>query len=177
MSTILFGFPACGKTTVGKRVAQQLDKTFVDLDYVIEAIYYDPIAGRSMELTCRQIAREHGEEYFRALEREAIKKLRLIRHGIIATGGGAVLDFYNHQELKKRGQLFYLLADKQQIKQRLFAQDSLPTYLDKGNPEDAFEEMYRTRQPVYERVADVVVDTRNRSLEQIAKEISDLLQK
>ena len=77
----LCGFMGCGKSTVGRRLASSLKCSFTDMDSYIEKE-----EGRSI----REIFETDGEEYFRNLETETIKKLGN-KKGVIATGGGALL--------------------------------------------------------------------------------------
>ncbi len=167
MNIVLFGFKSCGKSTVGRLVAVKLHKTFIDIDSVIEDLYHNPLLGRPRQLSAKDIYRNHGEEFFRALERDAIRKLRLVKQGVVATGGGAVLDYYNHQELKKNGFLIYLKADKEVLRKRTVDQKPLPAFLDIADPNGSFEAMYEERVSIYERVADAIVDTRDLTLDAI----------
>ena len=174
VNIVLFGFKSCGKSSTGKLLAKKLHRTFVDVDRVIEDLYFNPLLGRHKTLSCVEIFRQHGEEFFRALERDAIRKIRLVKQGVVATGGGAVADYYNHIELKKNGLLVYLKASKQILKQRLFSMTPLPAILDPLDPEGSFEELYEERVAIYERIADIVVETGSRSIEEVADEVRSL---
>ncbi len=171
MNIVLFGFKACGKSTIGRIVAKQLHKTFIDIDIVIEDLYFNPILGRTKKLTNAEIFHLHGEDFFRALERDAVRKLRLIKQGVIATGGGSVVDYYNYLELKKNGILVYLKTDSQTLKERLLSNKPLPAILDPADPEGSFEKLYEARIQVYERVADTVVDTQGMSIQAVAEQV------
>ncbi|MDP1834804.1 MAG: shikimate kinase [Chlamydiales bacterium] len=174
MNLVLFGFKTCGKTTTGKLVAKKLNKTFVDVDTIIEDLYYNPLLGRPKKLSHGDIFRHHGEEFFRALERDAVRKMRLVKNGVIATGGGSVLDYYNHAELKKNGLLVYLKTPKEVIKKRMLETKPLPGILDPDDPEKSFERMYKERSPIYDKIADVVLDTEGISLENLADQVCSL---
>ena len=89
----LCGFMGCGKSTVGRRLASSLKCSFTDMDSYIEKE-----EGRSI----REIFETDGEEYFRNLETETIKKLGN-KKGVIATGGGALLRAENGRAAKKFG--------------------------------------------------------------------------
>ena len=90
---------ACGKTTIGKVVAERTGYDFIDLDQWIELE-----KGRSVQ----QIFAEQGEDAFRKLEREYLQKACLLQHTIVATGGG-VPCFYNNMELMNcAGKTIYL---------------------------------------------------------------------
>ena len=104
-----------GKTTVGKLVARELGWTFVDTDDVIVA-RHGPIEA---------IFAEHGEDAFRALEREVAVEAALEaaggRHQVIATGGRMLLDPVNANVLTATGRVFCLVADADEIIRRLRA--------------------------------------------------------
>ena len=175
MNLILYGFPCCGKTSCGILAARRLERTFIDIDDIIEALFFDPSHGRSMDLTCRQIFREYGDDYFRKLERDAIRRLRWLERAVVASGGGAVLDFINHQELSKLGRLTYLKLDQETLKQRLLSQDDLPAFLDPYQLDESIDHLYTTRATIYERIADEIIDVSQLSCDEVAEKISSLV--
>lgn len=102
-NVVLVGMPSCGKTTVGKLVAQKLSKTFVDLDSEIQR------GGKSPA----QLIEECGEERFRAVE-QAVAANFAKQHGlVIATGGGTVLNNQNVEALRQNGFVVWLQRDLQ----------------------------------------------------------------
>ncbi len=173
MNLILYGFPGCGKSLCGLLAAHKLERTFTDTDEIVEELFFDPSNGRS-KLSCRQIYRAYGEEYFRKLERDAVRRLGLLQRGIIATGGGAVL-FTNCQELCKLGRLVYLKISKQTFKRRISSQADLPAFIDPYQLDESLERVYNTRLPVYERIADEVIEVDTLSPQQVADEICSLV--
>ncbi|MBR3630817.1 MAG: shikimate kinase [Oscillospiraceae bacterium] len=98
MTVFLCGFMGCGKSTVGKRLARQLDCPFTDMDTFIEEK-----AGK----TIPAIFAENGEPYFRDLETQAIRELAS-REGVIACGGGAMLREVNAKIAKESGTVLFL---------------------------------------------------------------------
>src|SRR5262245_26508820 len=70
---ILCGLPASGKSTIGKMVAEAMEREFIDTDQLIEAAY---TAKTGKQATCRQICHNHGEKYFRQLEDQQIAALK-----------------------------------------------------------------------------------------------------
>lgn len=171
---VLIGFKACGKTTYGVQVAWQLNRTFVDIDQVIEALYYEPLSGRTDHLSCREIYEKQGEAYFRLLERAAVRKARFIREGVIATGGGTVLDFFSYVELKRLGPLVYLKVEREELYQRILKLPELPAYLDPDDIEGSFGRIYEARLPTYEHVADHTIDTKGLTVSEIVAALSAL---
>lgn len=102
-NVVLVGMPSCGKTTVGKLVAQKLNKTFVDLDCEIQH------GGKSPA----QLIEECGEEHFRAVEQKVATNVAK-QHGlVIATGGGTVLNNQNVEALRQNGFVVWLQRDLQ----------------------------------------------------------------
>jgi len=167
MNIILFGFKGCGKTTIGKLLADKLAMQFVDIDRVIENIYF---AKYHAKLSVREIYKKLGEDDFRNLEKEAILSLVDLNNTIIATGGGSVLDADNLSKLKKLGTLVYLQSDKSNIKKRILS-ETLPAFLDPNDLEGSFEEMYKNRKNIYENIAVIVINTEGMDNEAIIKKI------
>ncbi len=98
MTIYLCGFMGCGKSTVGTRLAKQLNVPFVDMD-----TYIEERAG----MTIPEIFEQYGEPYFRDLETQAIRELAC-RDGIIACGGGAMLREENANIAAAHGSVVYL---------------------------------------------------------------------
>jgi len=106
----LIGFMGSGKTTVGKRIADKLGWIFIDIDEVIEHT-----TGMKIAL----IFKEKGEDYFRELERESIKKFGEMSRMVIATGGGAPCFFDNMDAMSHNGITVYLKMSPAALTARL----------------------------------------------------------
>ena len=91
---VLIGMPGCGKTTVGKAVAKETDKVFIDTD--------DEIVKKA-GMSIPEIFEQFGEKKFREIEAEVIKEVSAKQSAVIATGGGAVLKHLNVSLLKENG--------------------------------------------------------------------------
>ena len=98
-NVVLIGMPGCGKTTIGKILAEMLSKDFVDTDEEIE---------KKTNKKPGEIIIEHGEEKFREIEAEVIKEVSKRQNCVVATGGGAVLRKENVEHLKQNGKLFFI---------------------------------------------------------------------
>ncbi len=96
---VLIGMPGCGKTTVGKALAQALGAEFIDTDQEIQRQ-----DGRGIP----QIFAEEGEEGFRDLETAAIRRVAARQHAVIATGGGAILRRENIRLLRQNGRIYFI---------------------------------------------------------------------
>ncbi len=140
---ILCGFKGCGKTTLGKMLAEKLGYSFVDTDDLISS---DP----------RGLYRQVGEKAFRLAEKKAIATLQSIQNTVVATGGGSILDKETVALLKRIGKIIYLKETKEVLKMRLL-QKPYPAFFAGKNVEQEFEAMYAERQPLYEKIADHIV--------------------
>lgn len=145
---ILCGFMGCGKSTVGRRLAQKTGMEFIDMDNYIEAR-----EGR----TITDIFAQDGEEAFRRMETEAARELAN-RHGlIIATGGGTLLRAQNVNIFRKSGVTVLLDTPIGFIQERL-KNDTMRPLLQKPNRRKVVSDLYRKRLPAYCAAADVIVD-------------------
>jgi len=165
-NVVLIGFMGTGKTSIGKLLAVKLGCAFVDLDHKIEL-------DNNMKIP--EIFKKYGEEYFRKLEKDAVKEVSERRGIVISTGGGTVKDFENMELLKKNGIVICLTADIEEILSRTENKGERPV-LDKndkeqGNRRAAIEKLLAERKKFYDQ-ADYKVDTTNWSPLQIIDDIS-----
>lgn len=138
-----------GKTTVGRMLARRLGKRFVDSDHEIEAR-----TGASIPW----IFEIEGEASFRRREAEMICELTAQPGIVLATGGGAILNPDNRDYLKKRGTVIYLRASVDSILQRTSHDKNRPL-LQTADPRRRLEELTAQREPLYEEIADIIIDT------------------
>lgn len=142
---ILVGMPGCGKSTLGKLLAQMLGKTFIDADDEVVKV-----AGRSIA----EIFADSGEEGFRKIETDVLRKLGKQSGLVIATGGGCVTRLDNYPLLKQNGNIIWLQRNLEQL-----PTDGRPLSLT-----NKLQDMYAIREPLYTRFADTTVEN-NTSLE------------
>lgn len=138
---ILTGMPGSGKSTVGKAIAEEMGRTFVDMDEIIVRL-----AGKSIP----EIFSEDGEEAFRKLETEAARECGREKSLVIATGGGAVTRGETMRALQQNGEILFLERPL----------ESLPTNgrpLSQGGL-DALRAMYEMRLPLYRKYAARCID-------------------
>ena len=145
----LVGLMGAGKTTVGRALAKRLNKRFVDSDHEIEAR-----TGASIPL----IFEIEGEASFRQREAEVIRDLAAQDDLVLATGGGAILNADNRRLLHSRGTVIYLRASINAILQRTSHDKNRPL-LQTADPRKTVEELFRIREPLYNEIADIVIDT------------------
>ncbi len=110
MRIFLMGFMGCGKTTIGKQVAEKLNFTFIDLDTFIEQKYQRSISS---------IFEKFGETYFREIEKKELKELLCFSNIVVSTGGGTPCFFDNMQIINKLGISCYLQTDIEILATRL----------------------------------------------------------
>jgi shikimate kinase len=150
-----------GKTTIGRRLAKALQKSFFDSDREIEER-----TGASVSL----IFEIEGETGFRARERRMIDELTQFKDVVLATGGGAVLDPDNRACLKQRGFVIYLRAPVERLLARTHLDRGRPL-LQTADPAQRIRELLTEREPFYREVADVVIDTGHQTVRQVVEEI------
>jgi shikimate kinase len=145
---ILIGPMGVGKTTIGKKLAKALDRSFIDTDKVIVAEHGD----------ISKIFSERGEQEFRHLEHQAIAS-NLLPQVVLATGGGAVTNPDN-LELLRQGFVIYLSTNGKHMASRLrFSKRPLIK-----NGIDDWRRIYDERRSLYEGAADFTVDTSSQAL-------------
>ena len=159
-AAIMIGPPGAGKTTVGALVAARLGLDFVDADVVIEEAAGKPVGD---------IFVQDGEEAFRALERAAAARLIGGHPGVLALGGGAVLDPGTRDLLAGR-RVVYLETGFASAVRRTGLDAPRPLLL--GNPRARMKTLLEERLPVYESLAWITVPTDNREPRDIAEEIA-----
>lgn len=142
-----------GKSSVGRALSKKLKWDFIDSDIFIQD---------QLKLSITEIFQNFGEEYFRNLEREFIKKHQSIHHCIIATGGG--MPIFNNVFLM--GKVFFLDASFEHISHRLLDDNTRPLFQDKNKAHKLFLE----RQKIYKKNCDVIINA-NKSIQEIVEEI------
>ena len=136
---ILIGMPGCGKSTIGRILAERLNRKFIDADREIERI-----SG----ITIPEIFASSGEEGFRKIETEVLSQIAKESGYVIATGGGCVMKAENYALLHQNGRIFWLQRDLECL-----ATDGRPL-----SQAGKLNEMYQIRKPIYEAFADYIVD-------------------
>jgi len=167
---ILIGFKNCGKSTIGKSLAQKLNYQFTDLDEVIENLY---LQKNHKNLAFREIYKKHGSEYFRNLEFDALKKLANKKNHVLALGGGTPFNKCNQDIIKKLGEIIYLQVDSKKLIRRI-KQKGIPAFIEnKINPDEEILNLIKSREPLYMALADFVIDNTpdefNKTIQNIIK--------
>jgi shikimate kinase len=160
---VLVGAMGAGKTTVGRRVADALGVDFLDTDQMVERQ-----AGR----TVAEIFVDDGEEHFRRLERAAVMEALSSHTGVLALGGGAVLDPATRADLVGHRVVFLKVGLTDAVR-RVGLGVGRPLLL--GNVRSRIKGLLDERLPIYEEVAVITVDTDGRTPEDVAAEVVRLV--
>ena len=143
---MLVGFMGAGKSSVGKKLSEELNVPFVDSDDEIELA-----AGMSIS----EIFEQFGEAYFRAGEERVIKRLLSNHPRIIATGGGAFMSMTLRSLIKQKAVSIFLKADFETLWERIQGKRTRPL-LEVEDPKFFLENLMRERAKIYEE-ADIIV--------------------
>ena len=165
MNIAVYGFMGVGKTTSGALLAEALGYEFIDMDDEIE---------RRTGKTIPEIFMDDGETRFRELERDLVRELSGKDGYVIGCGGGALADLVNAEALRESSTLVYLKASVDEILERTGKESHRPL-LKVDDPRKTVEELIAKRRPVYERYAEVTIDTTGKTPEDVADEIRGLL--
>jgi shikimate kinase len=160
---ILIGPPGAGKSTVGPLLARLLGVTFLDTDSEIEAAAGKPVGD---------IFIDDGEPAFRALERQTVASALASHPGVLALGGGAVLDPGTRRLLAGQP-VVYLETGFAAAAKRVGMDRARPLLL--GNPRAQRKALLEQRLPIYQGLARITVGTDSRSAAEVADEIARLL--
>lgn len=156
---VLVGAPGAGKTTVGRALAQRLGVEFVDTDLVVEEA-----AGKSVAY----IFVDEGEAAFRAREAKAVLDCLSGVHGVLALGGGAVLDPATREALRGE-RVVWLVVGISDAARRVGLNAARPLLL--GNVRGRLMSLLDQRTPLYAEVATVSVDTDGKEIADVVDEV------
>ncbi|MEK7992004.1 MAG: shikimate kinase AroK [Thiotrichaceae bacterium] len=157
----LVGPMGVGKSTIGRKLAERFNLTFKDSDHEIEQR-----TGASIPL----IFDIEGEDGFRKREQSVIDDLTQIPQLILATGGGVIINSENRRALKERGLVIYLHASVDTLLERTAFCRNRPL-LQTENPRARLEELMEMRHPLYQEVADITIETGDKTILQVVKAI------
>lgn len=160
---VLIGFMGTGKTSVGLKLAQKLGMQFIDTDDVIEA-------ENGMKIS--EIFAKNGEEYFRDLETDLVRRICKLCDLVIATGGGVVKRTENIDNLRSNGLLIWLDASPEVILNRTSGSNHRPL-LQVPDPLDQICKMLKERERFYSQ-ADYRIDTSNLTVDEVVDKIIEI---
>ncbi|OHC81449.1 MAG: 3-dehydroquinate synthase [Sideroxydans sp. GWF2_59_14] len=154
-----------GKTTVGKLLAKQLGKKFIDSDEEIQ---------RRTGVTIPHIFDVEGEAGFRVRESGVIQELLENDNIVLATGGGAILSSQNRAAMKQHGVVVYLKSSVHDLWQRTRHDQNRPL-LQTENPRAKLQELHDLRDPLYTEAADVIMHTGKQSVQILIEKLQQKL--
>lgn len=162
----LIGPMGAGKTTIGRQLARELKKEFIDSDQEIE-----DRTGANISW----IFDVEGEAGFRQREKKIIEELTSRKGIVLATGGGAVLSPENRKYLHSRGTVVYLMATIGQQVERTKNDSRRPLIQNVTDIKGKLKELMEIRDPLYREIADYVVMTNRRSPKSVSSDIVEQL--
>ncbi len=166
MNLILCGMMGAGKTTIGIKIAELTGRRWYDTDELI--------ADKHGKIS--DIFEYYGEAHFRKLETEIVKDLAKKDHLVVSTGGGLVLKKENNELLQENGKIVFLRATLETLAQRLKVDGNRPLLQTSTESiRDRLSRLLTERSPVYEHVADYIVDVDGKTPDEVAREIVDLV--
>ena len=155
---VLVGLMGSGKTTVGRRLAQELNQDFFDTDHeLIE----------KTGVTIDHIFDIEGEKGFRERESKILENLCQMSNIILATGGGIVILPKNREILKNAGLVVYLFSSVDQLFRRTSKSKTRPLLENSSDRKKTITELLEDRDVYYREVASFVVDTTGKKLKEI----------
>ncbi len=157
---VLVGMMGAGKTSVGRRLAKQLGRTFLDSDLEIEAA-----AGMSIQ----DFFATHGEPDFRVGEAKVIQRLLKEKNVVLATGGGAFIDPATRDIIKKQSVSVWIRAEFDLLFARVSRKSNRPL-LQTPNPQQTLKDLIEARYPIYQE-ADVTITSRDVPHETVVNDI------
>ncbi|HXU28856.1 MAG TPA: shikimate kinase [Bacteroidia bacterium] len=168
MVVFLIGMPACGKTSIGKRLAKKLQFTFLDLDHHLADKENKSVAT---------IFSEKGEDFFRELEAKYLKEItNTSTNTIISVGGGTPCFHNNLSFMLSTGKVFYLNTSAETLFQRLKGESKRPMFLDLTEEQikEKINSLLQQREVFYLK-AHHTISTAHKSDDVIVEEMSTII--
>ncbi len=165
MKIVLIGFMGSGKTKVGRLLAAKLGWPHYDTDDMI---------SQQVGASVGDIIRTHGEGSFRLVEKNAVALVALSDKCVISTGGGVPLDVNNMTDLSKNAAVVWLKISPETALKRAGNFKSRPL-IDPADPLGSIRKRMVERNPIYEKMAQHIVESDNMQPEQVVEKILSLL--
>lgn len=158
----LTGFMGAGKTTVGEKLAAEMNLPVLDTDQEII---------KKLNKSIKEVFEQQGEQYFRCEETNMLKELPT-DNIIITTGGGIVIKEENRAWMKEHGHIVMLHADLNTIYDRVHSDQTRPLASKKSK--DELYQLYKSRESFYNDCS-LLIETDHKNIEEIVKEIKERL--
>ena len=168
---VILGIKHSGKSTLGKRLGQDLNCDFYDLDEYILKMH-------NHFASVRELYQARGKKYFQKMEKKILKffykKFAQQEGNILALGGGTIENRAQIKMIKKRATLIYLYNEPQALFERIIA-GGLPPFVNKENPYRDFCKIFEKRDKMCKYFADFVLYINNLSVDDAFKSLKDLV--
>lgn len=161
----LIGFMGCGKSTIAKLLSDRLGVAQVEMDELI-------VQEQGMPIT--EIFEKYGEEHFRNIETDLVRRLQDENGVVVSCGGGAVLREENRRMMKEAGVIIWLTAAPETILERVKHSTNRPVLNGNMNV-DYISSLMEKRHECYEAAADFCVKTDGKDRKTICEEICELV--
>ncbi len=169
MKIVLMGPKGAGKSSVGKLLSESTGFPTVETDAMVETLHEQRDGHR---LACREIYAEHGEEYFRALEREVAADAAALDWHLIITGGSMMLDPIARRSLRADALLVYLMGKPDVLWERAIRK-GIPPWLTGPDGPMKYKERLEVQEDVLRPYADILLDTTEGDPEALAAKAAD----
>lgn len=160
---ILIGMPACGKSTMGVVLAKTLGMSFVDTDLLIQEEENEKL---------QNIIDERGMQEFLKIEERVLASVK-VENSVVSTGGSAVYSDKAMNHLKENGTVVYIKLSLAEIERRL---NNIKTRGIAMKPGETLADLYALRVPLYEKYADITVETEGFSIEESIEALVKVLE-
>ena len=161
----IIGSMGSGKTSIGKMLAQKNCLSFLDTDHEII---------RSCGYSIPDIFKEFGEEHFRNLETEQLRKMKALENHVISTGGGIILKNDNRKLMKELGIIIFLDINISSQVDRVKNRKNRPLLNDQ-NLKDNLLSLKKTRDPIYKKISNYIIDVSGKERNQVINEIQKII--
>ena len=161
----IIGSMGSGKTSIGKILAKNNHLSFLDTDHEI-------IRGCGYSIP--DIFEKFGEEHFRNLETEQLRKMDTIENHVISTGGGIVLKDDNKKLMKSLGLIIFLDINIDSQVDRVKNRKNRPL-LDNKNLKDNLLSLKKIRDPIYKKISNYIIDVSGKERNQVINEIQKII--
>ena len=161
----IIGSMGSGKTSIGKMLAKKNHLSFIDTDHEII---------RSCGYSIPDIFEEFGEEHFRGLETEQLRKMNAIENHVISTGGGIILRDDNEKLMKDLGIIIFLDININSQIDRVKNRKNRPL-LNNKSLKDNLLSLKKIRDPIYKKISNYIIDVSGKERGQVINEIQKII--
>ena len=163
MKIILIGIMGVGKTTIGKQLSKKLNFKMVDMDDEIE---------KAEKMTISNIFDKYGEDKFRKIESNLLRKLTLEDNIIISTGGGIIKKEENRKLLKNEDNVIFLDANIETILKHLYnGINSRPLLENSTNLKETIKNILDERYEKYKESSTIKINVDNKNIDEVVSQI------